>query len=129
MPAPRGRVMENEVLEAGRINLDIFKEAINRDHLVTVDFSYVAPKIQAWWLKKADKINLHLAKIELSNLVMKALRPHHFELFHQLGIPPSQIAAVCITGLFAEDDPKLALVVHEAFSELFHLKDITYPYE
>lgn len=48
--------------------------------------------------------------------------------FDKLGLH-NGTAAVCIQNIFTLDSPKLALIVHEALADLFHLTDIKYEYE
>lgn len=106
------------------------KAQIARETVFCADLAYLKPTIHAWWQNKGmSYASQHLAKIALTSIIMYQLKPSDSELLSSLGTAKSGIAAVCFTNIFDIDDTKLSLLVHEAFSDLFHLNDIKYAYE
>lgn len=109
------------------MNIDHFRESIENEKLISISFDYLSEDVEKWWSSLSRDISLRLAKYELASLILRKAAPEHRALFDQLGI--NFISAVTITNIFRTDDHMLARVVHEAFSELFALNDIKYPYE
>jgi hypothetical protein len=66
-------------------------------------------------------------KLQLISLFSDTLREDDKRYFDSVG--KNGVSAVCLTGVFRTDNYRLAFIVHEALCELFHLRDIKYPYE
>jgi hypothetical protein len=114
-------------MQFNKKNIHYFKNSINNEKVINLNFNYLSNLIENWWATTTDATPLHLAKFQLIALLLDHCKKKDLYYFDKLGT--NYISAVCITQIFNKDCPKLALVVHEAFSELFALKDIKYPYE
>lgn len=108
---------------------NFFITEISKEHVVTLDFSYLEPVISLWWRNENKDLDFYILKVNLSKIILEKIKPEHRLLFTELGLASLHIAAVCIKNLFHDDTPILSLIVHETFSELFHLNDIKYKYE
>lgn len=104
-----------------------FREKIPQEKTIVLDFSYLAGVIESWW-KKNKLQETHILKTQLVNLFLTYLRTEDTFYFDKVGLA-NGCAAVCIKNIFSLDSPKLALTVHEALADLFHLTDIKYDYE
>ncbi|WP_338583612.1 hypothetical protein [Pseudomonas sp. MAG733B] len=104
-----------------------FREKISQEKSIILDFSYLAGVIESWW-KKNNLQETHILKTQLVNLFLTYLRTEDTFYFDKVGLA-NGCAAVCIKNIFSFDSPKLALTVHEALADLFHLTDIKYDYE
>lgn len=104
-----------------------FREKISQEKTIVLDFSYLAGVIESWW-KKNKLQETHILKTQLVNLFLTYLRTEDTFYFDKVGLA-NGCAAVCIKNIFSLDSPKLALTVHEALADLFHLTDIKYDYE
>ncbi|WP_236195710.1 hypothetical protein [Pseudomonas glycinae] len=109
------------------MSASFFRHALSKEKTITLDFSYLSGVIESWWKKNKGQ-NLHTLKIQLTNLFINYLHPEDTLYFDQVGTNKG-IAAVCIRNIFSIDCPALALTVHEALADLFHLTDIKYEYE
>lgn len=109
------------------MNIDFFRQSINKENLVKLDFNYLCEKIEIWWKHHNYKIPLRLAKFQLAELILKNARQKDIAYFDQVGL--NHISGVTISNIFTTDCHKLARVVHETLSDLFGLTDIKYPYE
>lgn len=109
-------------------DIDFFRENISREKTVTLDFGYLSGVIESWWLKNSNK-DTYTLKAQLINLFLTYLRTEDTLYFDKVGLTTGGAAAVCIKNIFNLDLPKLALTVHEALADLFHLTDIKYEYE
>jgi hypothetical protein len=105
-----------------------FREKISKEKTIILDFSYLTGVIESWW-KKNNNQDTHVLKIQLVNLFLTYLRTEDTFHFDKVGLANEGAAAVCIKNVFSLDSPKLALTVHEALADLFHLTDINYEYE
>lgn len=105
------------------------RSELQKEHLVKEDLNYLSQDLENWWSNQEQQGNIHFLKLKLANFFLEHLKQDHLNLLGVLGEKHHHIAAVCFTNIFKKDYPKLALVVHEALSELFHLTDIKYPYE
>lgn len=107
-------------------NISFFKESISQEKVINLNFEYLSGLIEDCWddIKNLTPI---YAKFQLIHLLLNNIRSNDLFYFDKLGT--NNISAVCITNIFNKDCHKLSLVVHEAFSELFSLNDIKYPYE
>lgn len=110
------------------ISADLFREEIAKETTTNLNFDYLNGAIEAWWVKNQD-LNIHELKIQLINIFSTYLRPEDSYYFDKVGRAHDGVAAVCIKNIFRLDSPRLALVVHEALADLFHLIDIKYDYE
>ncbi|OGT63655.1 MAG: hypothetical protein A3E85_05095 [Gammaproteobacteria bacterium RIFCSPHIGHO2_12_FULL_45_12] len=108
-------------------NIDFFRDSIQKEKLIKLDFKYLSNDIETWWKNLNPDMPLRLAKFQLANLILKNAAPNDIAYFDQLGL--NNISAVTISNIFFTDCHKLARIVHEAISELFALNDIKYPYE
>ncbi|MCW8274749.1 hypothetical protein IMF27_02700 [Pseudomonas sp. PCH199] len=108
-------------------SVDFFRETISKEKIVILDFTYLAGTIESWW-KKNNLQDTHILKIQLINIFLNYLRAEDIFHFDKVGLSDGG-AAVCIKNIFSIDSPKLALTVHEALADLFHLTDIEYKYE
>ena len=106
----------------------LFREKISKEKTIILDFSYLTGVIESWW-KKNNNQDTHVLKIQLVNLFLTYLRTEDTFHFDKVGLANGGAAAVCIKNVFSLDSPKLALTVHEALADLFHLTDIKYEYE
>lgn len=119
-----------EQLNCGKGELvKMVRSELQKEHLVTENLSYLSEDLESWWSHQEQQANIHFLKLKLANFFLEHLKQDHLNLLGVLGENHHHIAAVCFTNIFNKDYPKLALVVHEALSELFHLTDIKYPYE
>ncbi|WP_085706687.1 hypothetical protein [Pseudomonas sp. B35(2017)] len=109
-------------------SVEFFRHEISNEKTISLDFDYISGTIESWWSKNKER-DIHTLKIELTNIFMTYLHPDHIAYFGKVGIAKSGVAAVCITNIFTTDSPELALTVHEALADLFHLTDIKYEYE
>jgi hypothetical protein len=107
--------------------LQHFKNSINNEHIISLNFDYLSPFVEIWWAAHNRSTPLHIAKFQLISLILENCNEQHRHYFDKLGTPG--ISAVCVNNIFKNDCPQLSLVVHEALSELFALTDIKYPYE
>ncbi len=105
------------------------RQELLEERLVVLDFEGISALIEDWWQERNTVENFQLLKIELMNLLLKNLSSQELYYFNNLGLNESKLAAVCIKNVFKTDSHQLSLLVHEAFSDLFHLTDIKYDYE
>ncbi len=110
-----------------RERVHFFREEISKEKMITLDFSYLAGTLESWWIKHSLQ-DTHSSKIQLINLLLTYLRSDDLYHIDKVGLL-NGTAAICIKNIFALDSPKLALIVHEALSDLFHLTDVKYEYE
>ena len=103
------------------------RDQIRREHVITRDVSYVTEQVEHWWANYHSCQSNHALKLQLISLLSTALRKSDKCYFENVG--KNGVSAVCLTGVFQTDSYRLALIVHEALCELFHLQDIKYPYE
>lgn len=108
-------------------DVSFFREKIAEEKSVTLDFGYLAGTVESWW-KKNNKQDMHTLKTQLVTLLLTYLRTDDIFHFDKVGLAKG-CAVVCIKNIFSLDSPKLALTVHEALADLFHLTDINYEYE
>ena len=106
---------------------DFIREELQKEHIVTLDLEYVSNLVEQWWINKNSGQSNHLLKLQLIALLLNKLKPEHIKLLGMIGL--NYISAICITNIFRTDNYILALLVHEAMCELFHLNDIQYEYE
>lgn len=109
------------------MSADLFRQKLSRETTVTLDFSYLSGVIESWW-KKNSAQDIHTLKIKLTSLFLEHLHSEDAAYFDKIGCAGG-VAAVCIRNIFKIDSPELALTVHEALADLFHLTDIKYEYE
>ncbi|MHB2250286.1 hypothetical protein [Pseudomonas fitomaticsae] len=109
------------------ISASLFRQELSKEKTISLDFGYLSGVIESWWEKNKEQ-NLHTLKIQLTNLFLNYLHPEDTLYFDQVGTNKG-VAAVCIRNIFTIDCPALALTVHEALADLFHLTDIKYEYE
>lgn len=109
-------------------NITYFKQQIAKEQTIHLDFSYLTGTIESWW-EKSNPLDIHTLKNQLISLFQSYLRAEDSYYFDKVGLASSGVAAVCIKNAFSQDSPKLALTVHEALADLFHLTDIKYEYE
>lgn len=100
-----------------------------KEKMLKLDFSYMQSLIDHWWDHENQAESIFILKTRLIYLLVNHLKSDDLNAFKNLGTAKHYIAAVCIQNIFLQDSPKLSLVVHEAFSELFHITDIQYEYE
>lgn len=108
-------------------DVSFFREKISIEKTITLDFYYLSGVIDSWW-KKNNNQDTHILKIQLINLFLNYLHKEDISHFDKVGFA-NGYAAICIKNIFNLDSPKLALTVHEALADLFHLTDIKYEYE
>lgn len=104
-----------------------FRNKISQEKAITLDFGYLSGVIESWWRKNSAQ-EMHILKTQLVTLLLSYLRTEDTLYFDKVGLT-NGCAAVCIKNVFSFDSPKLALTVHEALADLFHLTDIQYDYE
>lgn len=104
-----------------------FKEEIEKEKIISVDLSYISPVVDAWWSDVKKDISVHFLKFKLISILLENLTKNDLNYFDKIG--RGNIAGICIANIFNTASPELALVVHEALSDLFHLTDLHYPYE
>lgn len=119
--------MKNTTLHCSDIDVNFFRKTISNEKAITLDFRYLSGVIDSWW-EKNKKQGTHTLKSQLVSLFMTYLRSEDIFHFDKVGLA-NGAAAVCIKNIFSLDSPKLALTVHEALADLFHLTDIEYEYE
>lgn len=110
-----------------KMSASAFRHELSKETTISLDFGYLSGVIESWWEKNKEQ-SLHTLKIQLTNLLINYLRPEDTVYFDQVGAS-NGVAAVCIKNVFTSDCPALALTVHEALADLFHLTDIKYEYE
>lgn len=103
------------------------REQLHQERVVTRNVEYVCEHIESWWKNHDLCLSNHALKLQLISLLSLTLRGDDRYYFDNVG--KHGISAVCFTGIFHTDDYYLALITHEALCELFHLRDIKYPYE
>lgn len=103
------------------------REQLHQERVVTRNVEYVCDHIESWWKNHDLCLSNHALKLQLISLLSLTLRGDDRYYFDNVG--KHGISAVCFTGIFHTDDYYLALITHEALCELFHLRDIKYPYE
>ncbi|MCE2706750.1 MAG: hypothetical protein LW807_06715 [Proteobacteria bacterium] len=103
------------------------REELNKENVITLDFEYLTEKIEKWWFYRNITFSNHLLKLQLISLLLDNFKNEHIKYFDKLG--RNYISAICITNVFSVDNYILALIVHEAMCEIFHLNDIKYNYE
>lgn len=108
-------------------DVSFFRDKISKEKTIILDFGYLTGVIDSWWKKNNDQ-STHILKSQLINIFLTYLRAEDISHFDTVGLENGS-AAVCIKNIFTLDSPKLALTVHEALSDLFHLTDIKYEYE
>lgn len=79
-------------------------------------------------MKKNNTQDTFALKTQLINIFLTYLHTEDIFHFDKVGMTNGG-AAVCIKNVFSLDSPKLAITVHEALADLFHLTDIKYEYE
>lgn len=109
------------------MDVSSFRKTISKEKTINLDFSYLTGVIESWW-KKNNNQDMYALKTQLVNLFLTYLRTEDTFHFDKVGLVNGG-AAVCIKNIFSLDSPKLALTVHEALADLFHLTDIKYEYE
>ncbi|MEM1243404.1 MAG: hypothetical protein AAGG80_01140, partial [Pseudomonadota bacterium] len=102
---------------------------IEKEKLLILDFRYISAEIEAWWSSENKELPVFMLKAKINYIFMKKLNREHLGFFDKVGLAKNYIAGICVRNIFTTDSPKLALVVHESLSELFHLSDIQYEYE
>ncbi|RON56681.1 hypothetical protein [Pseudomonas frederiksbergensis] len=108
-------------------DVDLFRKKIAEERTTILDFSYLNGVIESWW-KRNNSQDIHILKTQLINLFLTYLHTEDAFHFDKVGLANGS-AAICIKNIFSLDSPKLALTVHEALADLFHLTDIKYEYE
>lgn len=108
-------------------DVGLFREKISEEKTTVLDFSYLTGVIESWWKKNSSQ-DIHALKTQLVNLFLTYLHTDDAFHFDKVGMANGS-AAICIKNIFSLDSPKLALTVHEALADLFHLTDIKYEYE
>lgn len=97
----------------------------------SLDWGYISDSVKDWWkiqLQQDPLEPLTILKARLRDLLEEKLNPEDRHYCDLVGTDP-KIAAVCITNIFRIADPRLALIVHETLSTMFHVKDMQYSYE
>jgi hypothetical protein len=103
------------------------RSEISKERIVFLDFQYLCSEVEGWW-ERQDKNQVENAlKAQLITLILQHTNSEDRSYFDKVGM--SNIAGVSIINIFQKDDHRLALIVHEALSEIFHLRDIEYAYE
>lgn len=110
-----------------KINGCHIRQVIQQENVINLDLSYLSPKIELWWCLNKDNSLTHLSKLSLISLILSNIKPDDAFYFDKVGM--NGVSGVCATGIFDNDDFRLAHVAHEALSEIFFLKDIEYSYE
>jgi hypothetical protein len=108
---------------------NLLREEMSKEELVLLDFSYISKFIDHWWMEQNKAEAVYILKSRLANILLTNLSDEDINYFDNLGLATDHVAAICIKNIFTIDSPKLALTVHEALSELFHIADIKYDYE
>lgn len=114
-------------MDKSNFDIKYFRELIENEKIISLDFSYLIDRIEEAWEYMANFTPVHIAKFQIIQVILKYCKAEHMKYFDKLGL--KGISAICIANVFKKDCPKLSLVVHEALSELFALNDIRYPYE
>jgi hypothetical protein len=102
-------------------------EQLRHERVLTRDVGYICDPVEVWWANHRPNLSNHALKLQLISLLSDTLREDDKLYFDSVG--KNGISAVCLTGVFRTDNYCLAFIVHEALCELFHLRDIKYPYE
>lgn len=106
---------------------EFIRSETKKEQFIKLDYYYISKTIQNWWINKPINLSNHTLKLQLISLLLSQLKDEDKLYFDQIG--KNYIAGIYITNVFSQDDYLLALIVHEALCELFHLNDIKYPYE
>lgn len=108
-------------------NIQYYRSLIENEMIYNLDFNYLKDAINSWWQDANQNIPIHILKFSFINFLLKKINEKDLYYFDKVGV--NGIAGVCIANIFNEHNHKLALLVHEALSDLFSLNDIKYPYE
>src|SRR5579872_1303856 len=114
-------------MELTKFTVQYFKQAIKKEIIIRLNFKYLIDLVHDWWRQVEQDKSIHIIKFELISLFLKNIKKEDLYYLDKLGY--NNIAGICIINIFDLDCPKLALIVHEALSDLFQLSDIKYPYE
>lgn len=126
-------VMQLKIADISKLNVtergQLIRNEINKEYLLTLDFSYLTKLVESWWKKTEKSYQFHILKIQFQNLLINNIKKEDFYYFDKIGLAKYHISAICIKNIFNTASRKLAFVAHEAISELLHLNDLKYPYE
>ena len=116
-------LVSNHILSAKDI-----RSKFNLHKMINLDFSYLSKNVDSWWDKsKITNINNHYLKLDLISLLMHNIKDKDLDILSK--ISTNNIVAISCNNIFNNDDPNLALLVHESMCELVRLNDTNYPYE
>lgn len=109
----------------------LIRKTAKQEKVIKLDCSYLASPIDAFWssLSLAQKEDKDALKEIIKNIILQNIHPRHSAYFDKVSKAGKFISGICLTGVFTIIDEALSYIVHEALSELFHLKDIKFPYE
>lgn len=105
------------------------RQEIEKAHLIRLNFDYIQSNLEKWWLNQPISTSLHTLKLKACEFFLDHLKKDDLFYCDKIGLENYNIVALAIDHIFSQDSPKLALVIHEALSDLFHLNDIRYDYE
>lgn len=106
-----------------------FRESISKENLIELDFQYLQKSVDTWWSENECKFSTQTLKIKLQNLLINEIASNDFYFFDKVGLRNHHICGVRISNVFSVNSPLLALIAHEALSDLFYIVDIKYDYE
>lgn len=111
-------------------NSSEFRQYFNSEKIIDLDLSYLSDDIESWWDNEKSKNSEFLyKKVSLTHLILSKIQPSDYAKFNDLSKINKFISGIVLHNIFKIDSPELALLVHEALSDIFNLMDIKYPYE
>lgn len=105
------------------------REEAGKEKVITLDCTYMKPIIEEWWNKSKHNANKSEVKEEFKNLLLNKFENDEQIKLSRVGVKEHYISVIFMLGLFSNDDPGLAYLVHEVLSDLAQVNDIKYLYE
>lgn len=105
------------------------REEAEKEKVIALDCTYMQPFIEEWWNKSTRDFKSIAAKEQLKNLLLEKFKNEEQFKLSRVGVKEHYISVIFMLGLFSNDDPGLAYLVHETLSDLAQINDIKYPYE
>ena len=126
---PKNTQKSSLTAEKHTIDAAFIRSEIEKEQIVSVDLSYLADGVEAWYRNVDKKKHTEQLKTELKHYLFDNLQAKHLAYTTMLGMRGHGIAGVCLTNIFSTADVQLAYLVHEAISDIFYINDIIYPYD
>jgi hypothetical protein len=100
----------------------------NDSKIINLNLSYISNLVDNWWGEFKDKqMKPYYLKLELTSFLLKFIKIEDKNILNQIG--NNNIVGISCSKIFNNDDPNLALLIHESMCDLVGLNDTNYPYE